>query len=266
MMPRRYLLEGVLGLFVAVAASGQVAEKKSGTELDVKAKGLKTFYVDDRAGANQVSIFSESTLEDFTIVCNKVSGQCSLDPHDIETMKGEFFLRVDDLKTGIALRDHHLQGPDWLDATNYPKVVIKIDRVEDVKRTEPNSASMVMISKCTFHGVTGDLRIPCTVTYLDESPKTMERVKGDLIRLRASMEIKLSAHNVLGPKGGTNIIGLKVADAMPVKVTIFGSTERPPEPLKADTGEPATRPADLPASQPSRQTTSMPSVLQPPTR
>ena len=45
--------------------------------LDVKATGDKTFYVDGRAGNNQVSVFSQSTLEDFTVVCNKV--QAALD-------------------------------------------------------------------------------------------------------------------------------------------------------------------------------------------
>jgi polyisoprenoid-binding protein YceI len=266
MILRKGRAAGVCGVLVAIAASGQAPTEQPRTALDVKASGLKAFYVDDRAGANQVSVFSESTLEDFTIVCNKVSGQCSLDPHNLETMKGEFTLRVEDLRTGIELRDHHLRGPDWLDAAQYPKVVIKIERVEEVKKTEPNTASLVMVSKCTFHGRTGDLRIPCTVTYLDESPKTMERVKGDLIRLRASLQIKLSAHGVTGPTGGSNTIGLKVADTMPVKVTIFGSTERPPEPLKPDTGGSATQPAESPASQPSGKAATKPSVLQPPTR
>jgi polyisoprenoid-binding protein YceI len=251
---------------LAVTAGALIAQEKPRTALDVKAKGPKTFYVDDRAGANQVSVFSESTLEDFTIVCNKVSGQCSLDPQDLEKLKGEFLLRVEDLRTGIDLRDHHLRGPDWLDAAKFPKVSIKIVGVEDVKKTDPNSASMIMVSKCTFHGQTGDLRIPTTVTYLDESPKTMERVKGDLIRLRASFQIKLSAHGVMGPTGGSNTVGLKVADVMPVKVTIFGSTERPPEPLKADTGAATTQPAESRPTQPSGQPTTRPSVLQPPSR
>jgi len=51
----------------------------------------------------------------------------------------------------------------------------------------------------------------------------MERVKGDLLRLRASLEVKLSDHGVTGPRAD-NVIGLKVADQLPIKVTIFGST------------------------------------------
>jgi polyisoprenoid-binding protein YceI len=260
-------MAGPVAILVALTANGQVAQEGSHTALDVKAKGLKTFYVDDRAGANQVSVFSESTLEDFTIVCNKLGGQCSLDPQNVETFKGEFALRVEDLRTGIDLRDHHLRGPDWLDAAKYPKVIIKVIRVEDVKKADPNTASMTLISKCTFHGRTGDLRIPATVTYLDESPKTMERVKGDLLRLRGRFQIKLSDHGVYGPVGGANAVGLKVADVMPVRVTIFGSTERPPDPLKPDTAGPATQPTGPSASsQPSGESTSRPSILSPPTR
>jgi polyisoprenoid-binding protein YceI len=263
---RRIRMAGLLAVLVGLTASGQVAQEGSHTALDVKATGPKTFYIDDRAGANQVSIFSESTLEDFTIVCNKLSGQCSLDPHNVESFKGEFSLRVEDLKTGIDLRDHHLRGPDWLDAAKYPKVVIKVTRVEDVKKTAPNSVSMTLVGTCSFHGRAQDQRIPSTLTYLDESPRTMERVKGDLMRLRARLTVKLSDHGVTGPTGGANTVGLKVADVMPVRVTIFGSTERPPDPLKPDTGGSATRPAGSPASQPSAGTTSGPSILLPPTR
>ncbi len=265
MILRRSGVAGVLALVVAVVAAAQDAPEKPRTALDVKARGLKTFYIDDRAGANQVSIFSESTLEDFTIVCNKVGGQCNLDPQNIEKIRGEFFLRVEDLRTGIELRDQHLRSSDWLDAAKSPKVTIKILRAEEVKKTDPNGASMTLVSECSFHGQTRDLKIPCKLTYLDESPKTMERVKGDLLRLRASFEVKLSDHGVTGPTGGDNVIGLKVADRLPIKVTVFGSTERPPDPLKADKDGSTTKPAASQATQPG-QATSAPSILQPPTR
>ena len=44
------------------------------TALDTKAVGAKTFYVDQRAGANQVVIISQSTIEDFTSVINSGGG------------------------------------------------------------------------------------------------------------------------------------------------------------------------------------------------
>ena len=193
------------------------------TRLDVKAQTPKTFYVDTSAGRNQIAISSESTLEDFTIVCNAVSGQWQLDPQNIEQISGQFSIQVEDLHTGIALRDHHLRSADWLDAAKYPLITIAVKGAENGRLNSANTASMTLIGSCTLHGTTRDVRIPCTLTYLDETPQTMQRVKGDLIRLRAEFSIELSDYGVKGPQG-SDIIGLKVANTLPIKVSIFGST------------------------------------------
>jgi polyisoprenoid-binding protein YceI len=239
------------------------AQAAVGTALDVKARGQKTFYMDTAAGRNQISIFSESTLEDFTVVCNEVAGQWQLDPQNIERIRGTFSIKVEDLRTGIDLRDLHLRGPDWLDAAKYPLITITVDRAEDVKKVSANVVKLALVGKCSLHGVARDVRIPCELTYLDESPKTMERVKGDLNRLRADFKIKLSDYKVYGPPN-SGTIGLKVADELPIKVSVFGSTEKPPPPLKVDRPGAATRPAGgttRPAA-PGPE----PSILQPPKR
>ncbi|HVP10615.1 MAG TPA: YceI family protein [Phycisphaerae bacterium] len=210
--------------------------------LDVKASGEKTFYVDGRAGNNQVSVFSQSTLEDFTVVCNKVSGKCQIDPKNVASFKGRFSIRVEDLRSGIDLRDTHLRSPEWFDATKYPEVVIEIGKVEDVKKTEPNTVTMKLLGTCFMHGKTGNVSIPATMTYLDETPVTMKRVKGDLLRIRAEFEVKLSDYAITGPPA-SETIGLKVSDTQAVKVTVFGSTEPPPEQFKPDVGPTSTAPA-----------------------
>lgn len=252
-------------VLLAAIARGQGLSEGPHTALDVKASGVKTFYVDDRAGGNQVTIFSESTLEDFTVVCNKVSGEWTFNPRDVESLKGRFSLKVEDLRTGIELRDHHLRSADWLDATKYPEIVIEMKGVKDGKKLTANSASMTFVGTCSVHGQTHDVKVPCTLTYLDESPETMQRVKGDLIRLRAQFEILLSDYEIFGPKG-TDIIGLKVSNKLPIKVTVFGSTQRPPEPLKADVGNLVLPPPVAGGSQPAGAATSRPAILQPPKR
>jgi polyisoprenoid-binding protein YceI len=207
------------------------------TALEVKANGLKTFYADSRAGNNQVTVESQSTLEDFTCVCNRVTGQCQLDPQKVETFAGKFSIRVESIKTGIDLRDEHLRGPEWLNAAEFPDVVVTVEKVEDVKKTAPNAVSLVLVGTCSLHGKTNPVHIPATLAYLDETPETMHRVKGDLVRIRAAFDVKLADYGILGPPG-SGTIGLKVGETVAVKVTIFGSTERPPDELKAD--KPAT--------------------------
>lgn len=234
MFPKTVLL--LTSAIIWVVTSAQAA---ASTSLEVKAGGPKTFYADDRAGNNQASFISQSTIEDFTGVCNKIGGECTMDPRNIESFKGSFWVRIEDLKTGIDLRDHHLRSPDWLDAAKYPKIEISIAKVEQVKKLAANSASMVMVGSAAIHGKTHDVKINATLTYLDETPQTMKRVKGDLIRIRAEFEIKLADFGITGPSG-SDTIGLKVAETQQIKVTVFGSTEKPPPPLAPGKDAPET--------------------------
>jgi polyisoprenoid-binding protein YceI len=214
-------------VWLAAAAAGE------SVALDVKASGRKTMYIDDRAGNNQVSVLSESTLEDFTVVCNQVKGKCELDPKDLATLRGRFSLRVEHLRTGIELRDEHLRGPDWMDAKNHPEVTIDVTSVEDIRTTSANEAALTLVGTCTIKGKSNEVRLPAALTYLDESPVTQRRVKGDLLRLRSEFSIMLSDYGVTGPPG-SDFIGLKVADTMQIKVSVFGTTDVPPGTIQAD--------------------------------
>ena len=126
---RRCSLAVVLAVGICTGAVGQDAEQEKPTELEVKGRGPKTFYANSRAGNSQVTFFSESALEDFTGVCNRIGGQCTVDPQHIESFAGRFYLRLKDLDTGIDLRNQHMLEPDWFDAAKYPEVVIEIKGV-----------------------------------------------------------------------------------------------------------------------------------------
>lgn len=230
----------IIGVLASLSLLGRaaVAQADGGTALEVKASGKKTFFVNSRAGNSQVTILSESTLEDFTTVCNQVSGECRLEPKHLETMNGRFALKTADMRTGIALRDEHLRGPDWLDAAKNPEVIIELTKAQDARKTGPNTASLTLVGNCIIRGLSKPIQIPCTLTYLDESPVTMKIVKGDVIRLRAEFSIMLSDFGITGPKG-SETIGVKVSDVQHIKVSVFAATQPPPKELKVDR-EPAT--------------------------
>jgi polyisoprenoid-binding protein YceI len=215
-------------LLVAPAALAQSA-------LDVKASSEQTFYADKRAGNNQVTFESQSTIEDFTGICNEVGGQCKLNPKNIEGINGRFTVQVADLRTGIELRDEHLRSADWMHAEKHPALVVEIKSAESVQKKAAETAALTLVAVCTIKGVTKDVKIPATLTYLDESPQTQKRVKGDLLRIRAEWDVKLSDYGITGPPG-SDTIGLKVSDTIVVKVSVYCSTEKPAPDLKADTG------------------------------
>lgn len=238
------------------------------TALNIKASGPKTFYVDQRVGTNQVVIFSQSTIEDFASVINRVAGQFQIDPRHLEHLSGEFSVRATDIRTGTDLRDHQLYGPDWLDAARYPLMDIKIARAESVQKKATSTATMILVGTCSIHGVTHDVRILATLIYLDESPITMQRAKGDLISVRANFEFKLSDYKITGP-GDSAMIGLKVADVQPIRVSIFASSEEPPAPLDLGGLSPGGQAAgSQPTGGAAAAPTSMPNypILAPPQR
>jgi len=228
-------LGGILFIATVCSANAAPANQSSATHtaLDVHASGLKTFYVDNRAGGNQVTFMSEAPIEDFTGVCNQVSGQCKLNPKDIETLTGHFAIKVADMRTGVDLRDTHMRSAEWLDVKQYPQIVIDITGVKGVEKKSKNIATLTLIGTCALHGKTNPVQIPATLTYLDESPKTMARVKGDLMRLRAKFTVKLSDYNITGPEA-SKTVGLKVADEINIHAAVYGSTTPPPKPLAAD--------------------------------
>ena len=152
------LAGALLGLTVPCSAW------QSGTALSVKASGTQKMYIHARAGNNQVTIFSESTIEDFTVVCNQVTGTCEIDPRNVESLKGSFSFRVEGLSTGIELRDQHLRSSDWLDVKKYPDITIKIDKARDVKVVAPQSAKLTLVGTCWLHGVERKVEIPATIT------------------------------------------------------------------------------------------------------
>jgi len=195
-------------------------------------------------------------LEDFTGVCNRVFGQCEFDPKRVESLSGRFSIRVEDLNTGIDLRDHHMVGADWLNSAKHPDIAIQIEKIEEIQKTAPTSASLTLIGSCTVRGTTKSVRIPANLTYLDETPETMRRVKGDLLRIRANFDIKLGDYGITGP-AGSDFIGLKVSETVKIRVTVFGSTERPADPLKVDRPEGPTK---RPPAPPERPSSSPPSV------
>lgn len=249
MLNRVMILTGLLLLLMGDVTAQEKQEKKEEpkTALDVKASGLKTFYVDDVAGSNQVSFSSAAPLEDITGVCNKVAGECKLDPKHIETFAGRFSIRVADMHTGIDLRDEHLRSADWLDAARNSEITIDIKKVADVKKTGAATASLRLVGECTIRGKTRPIEIPATLAYLDETPETQKKVKGDLVRVRGEFKVKLSDYGVVGPKG-SEVIGLKVADEIEIRAAVYGSTEKPPEELKAD--KPATTVKPAPPKKP----------------
>ncbi len=202
---------------------------------------VRTFYLDPRPGNNQVTCLSEAPLEDFAAVCNRVTGEMGVDPADFASFRGAFRLRVEDLRTGIELRDKIMRSAEWLDASNAPEIIVQIERLEGVApqpaaaadRGATTTVRGTLIGTCTIRGKTLPLRAAASLAYLPETPVTQRRTKGDLLRVRTEFDVKPADYGVAGGAGG-DTIGLKVAETLRIRATVFGTTEKPAQALQAE--------------------------------
>jgi len=184
----------------------------------VKATGEKTFNFEDKYGRNQASFFSTTPLEDITGISNVVMGKVTFNVGDAKSLKGSISIPVASIKTGIDLRDEHLKSDNWMDAESYPEITFLIKSVSEVKTEADNKLQIKVTGDFTTHGVTKEIVVPISLTYLDASEQTKQRAPGDLLGVQATFNIVLSDYDI-----DNMIVGQKVADDIEINVNIVGS-------------------------------------------
>ncbi|MEO5930861.1 MAG: YceI family protein [Candidatus Kapaibacterium sp.] len=213
-------ISGISTIAVALVmgiGAGSVAMAQG---LTVTASGVKTVKLSDRVSKNQFVWVSNAPLENMKGTAEGVSGTLTLDPKNLSTLHGTVGAMVNTMKSGNAMRDAHIQSPQWLDGAKYPSISFTIGSVSGIK-VAGNSATGVATGKFTMHGVTKSLSVPFKITYLDESAETRKRAPGDLVMITATFGVALADYNVSGARG---TIGSKVGEKIQVTAQLFGST------------------------------------------
>ncbi len=188
---------------------------------DINSKGDQTFSFKDKVGRNQATFFSTTPLEDITGMSTDVWGTVSFDIEDVEnTLKGEILISTASLRSGIDLRDEHIRGADWLDAEKFPTISFKIKEVAGIEKIEDNKLKVKVLGEFTLHGVTKEVESEVTLVYLEENEMTKMRLPGDLLGIRATININLSNYGVQHMA-----LGKKVSDKIEINVNIVGSNK-----------------------------------------
>ena len=187
----------------------------------VAATGEQNFSFADKKGRNQAMFFSSTPLEDVSGLSNDVKGSITFDVGDVSTLSGSISISTASLRTGIELRDTHLQSENWLDAEGYPEITFVIKNVSNVKSVEDNKLEAKVIGDFTTHGVPKEVIAEVTMTYLDESEQTKKRAPGDLLGVEAKFSIVLSDYEV-----ENMVLGQKVSDSIEITVTMVGSNAK----------------------------------------
>lgn len=184
----------------------------------------KAFALSNKVGTNQIQFTSKAPLEDIEGTASEISGSIALDPAHPEKTTGRIEVKVSSMKTGIAKRDSHLYGSDWLDAAQFPTIVFTVKSISNVQQVKNDNGVVVLqgnaVGQFTLHGVTKDISIPVKITYMKESDKTRDRAPGDFVMVQGEFDIALKDFNVQGSKG---TVGSKVGETIRIRANFFSS-------------------------------------------
>jgi len=188
---------------------------------DVKAKGIQKFSFKDDKGRNQATFHSVTPFDEVDGLTTKVNGIVSFNVSDVKnTLQGEISFPTESLQTGITMRDRDMKAPKWLDAERYPTISFKIKKVTSIQNLASNKLKVDLLGDFTLHGVTKEIPVEATMTYLDESPETEAREPGDLLGVTANFNITLSQYNIQNM-----ILGTRVSDNISIGANIVGTNK-----------------------------------------
>lgn len=220
----------IIGLAsVATAAEPFAAVAPSGKTLVVPAGQAKrgTVYHAISGRERQVFFTSDAPLEQIKGQSSEVIGYAIAGKGSSEAnlVGGEWHLPVESLRTGIPLRDEHLAGGDWLDASSFPDIVFQINDVRSAKLVRKTDAfrtyDVTLAGEFTIHGVTNEVTLPSTtLTFMNESKATRKVADGNLLAIRVEYTVTLSDYGITHP-----IIGEKVANEVVIDTSLYLSTE-----------------------------------------
>lgn len=214
---------------VALAAAAPAAQRTdAGASLVVPSEHAEkgaVYHVQPGKDA-QVTFTSDAPLEHIKGVSNQVVGYAVAgtdNPADLQA--GAYLLPIASLDTGIPLRDEHLQGERWLNASAYPDIAFELTRTKGAELVKDGDGystyAVTLVGDMSIKGVTREMEIPARLTFMKETERTRSRARGDLLALRCEYDVALSDFGVDG--GG----GPKVADVITIDQVLFLSTVRP---------------------------------------
>lgn len=228
-MTKRSLTALSLLALVAIAGAPRLAgaedQPKPGAAPAAAAdasKGLE-FDFTDMKGVNAISFTADSTLEPITGFGSGVGGKVTMNPADPKSLAGELTLETAKLKVSNDGMTKVMLNADWLDAEKNKEITFKIKKVADSKPGKAaNSFDLTVTGDMTLHGVTKEMTVPVSATYLaGRLGDRVRGVNGDLLVLRSNFSVK---RGDFGIKPGQGVES--VADEIQIRAAIVGACKK----------------------------------------
>ncbi len=183
----------------------------------------QTFTADSKDGRNQASFISDAPFEKIVGLSSGLDATVMINPIDVtQKPMGKVNVPINNIKTGIDLRDEHLRGEMWLNADKFPYAEFQLTGIKNPSSTTLNDGQKVkatLVGKFSVHGITKDVEVPATLTYFKESEKTKAKAPGNLLVANTDFKINLTDYGVMIPD---MVVG-KVNDEVQINVNFVAS-------------------------------------------
>lgn len=156
-----------------------------------------------QAGMSSASFTSNAPLETITGTSSAVSGAVTATLSDPTTLRGTVEIPVASLRTGVDLRDEHLQSEDWLNAAANANIQFEVTGVElrggAQQLTHGQTAQLTVTGNLTINGESKEVSAPAQATYYVIAGSELEGTYGienNLLRVVSNFSISLSDFGV----------------------------------------------------------------------
>jgi polyisoprenoid-binding protein YceI len=182
-----------------------------------------TFDFKDPKGVNNVVFQMDAPLEAINGSASGITGSVSFDPQNPGATTGKIVVAASSLTVPNGTMKEHMHGKDWLNVAANPEITFEAVKLENAK-TKDNVTSADVTGKMTIKGVTKNVKVPVTLTYLKDKIKArggFPGKDGDILVLRANFAVKRTDYGI-NPGNAEE----KVSDEIQLKLSIAGFAPR----------------------------------------
>lgn len=153
--------------------------------------GAKEFDFKDPKGVNSITFLLDSVLEPIAGLASGITGKVEFDPERPQDTKGKIVVDAASLYTPNQGMTKTLHEEDWLNVEKHKEITFELERAKDVQDEGDGSKTMTVYGILTCNGISKNIKVPVTVTYLpDRLPDRMRGKEGDLLVLRSKFVIQ----------------------------------------------------------------------------
>lgn len=149
------------------------------------------FDFKDPKGVNNAVFLLDAPLESINGTATGVSGIVNFDPANPAAISGRIIVDAKSLHVPNPVMKEHMHGAQWMNSGSHPEISFEAVRAANVK-TDGDRVTADVTGKFTLRGVTQDITVPVTFTYLKDrlGARSNGQMQGDLLVIRSSFTIK----------------------------------------------------------------------------